>query len=84
MDASLKRLVVGRIGVTILGDLTEFLDNSKIPKEDWPDLMIDAVIFIFERGEAMLEQPFLDMLKARIEEYQKERKNAQQISEGNV
>lgn len=84
MDATIKKLLVGRIGITILGDITIFLEDVGVPKEDWSELMIEAVIFIFERGEAILDIPYLEQLRDAIDKYLKERKDAQQVPEGNV
>lgn len=75
MDAFLRRSFVGSIGIMILSDVTKYLEKTNLPKEEWPSIIIDAIIFVLERGEIKLKIPLVEMVKIAAEKSLSERSN---------
>jgi hypothetical protein len=75
-----KALLTTTIAVAMLSDVTSLLETMELPKTEWYEYIIESIILMLERGEAITKKPLLKMLKEAIEAREKEIQNGKETS----
>jgi hypothetical protein len=68
MIKELRMAIIASLGVKMLSDVTFFLEETDIPKDEWPQIIVDSMIYVLQRGELKINKPLIEMIRLAAEQ----------------